>query len=986
MVLWSFYMKKFLLFSICACIFAVGCNRPGYGKGKKLPDFRAGIISCDYEEVEQEFQGIKHEAKNVAIKEVRASSTWSEKYSAGNVASHSWASWVEGSTGNGVGEWIELIFEEPTAVDGITIKNGHGNIAYYWKNNRIKSGKIYLDDDPSFTSFTLEDTPLPTYVTIRKNYKAFEKMKIVIDEVYEGTDPDNDLCIDEIAVNAGINRPEIYGAYYADGEIPYLYDPEIKRMLRGLYEIDVGKDNVRDKGTGNIEVCATDWESGEKYWTTPKASFSGTMFHDFYPGTGGGHSYYLYQIYPNPEGRHILVTYRNRYGGIPEVHDPKLRIYVWENSIWKEISGTWNEKPLKRVMEFKKLLESRNLEYNFYINNDSDESGTFVFNVTFAANPYFSVSMEFPFVDYEFQDFRKNLSSVAAFGTLEDVRQHPVLKELVEQGQQSTMVGSPVVYAAAFNPDPQVTEFLIDQGFDLTFSEYEHTVSALEAWNLGKNSTKVRDVLIASGESYSPEMLVNSFSQRDLNSFKELIPLVKDKAPVILAMTYEIEREKENIRPFIFALKESGNDIDVLVENEKGQPERSLVNSAISSSNLDLLKFLVGLGCKIPEYSYVYRGETPLSQCADIYIDRSRSADHYLADNDSFYEKRARTTATNARAMIDYLFSQGCKASDLNRSGGTVLHYIARSGHWMNKYHLEMAKLFIEKGIDVNAVNKTGEHALGLLVKEMNRESREYNKDEYNPYAKQFLNLLLSSGAQPEYGLLQYCLGFWDSYKRGNEHYDGFSMWLSRCTGKNILKNYKDSLEECSIVTVLFEELHGAEKFELTDYLLNRGFTLDGKIQYNGLKSPLFYFVDVNGYGEISDEFIYYLELLLKHEKDINGVYSGRTAFFFMAMSCFNDANYVGLEKLIKLFIMYGADWSINSTDMWHEKTHNVAEVLLLEKKSEFKKRNFTEENINSYVNCAKMLIEQGAGDVLTQEAFKKAKVSEKLYLPIFAE
>ena len=966
-------MKKSYLFIPFVCIFCAGCNHPSYSKDKKIPD------------VKSELEKIK--AKPVEIKEVRASSISSEKYSAGNVASHSWASWVEGSSSNGEGEWIELIFEESTSLDGITIKNGFGNLAYYWKNNRVKSGKIYLDDETTFITFTLEDTPLPTYVSIRKNYKTFEKMKIVIDEVYEGTGTDNDLCIDEIAVNAGINRTEIYGAYYEDGDISYVYDPETKRMLKGLYEIDVGKDNVRDKGTGNIEVRAMDWETGEKYWTSPNASFSGTMFHDFFPGTGGGHRYYLYHIYPNPEGRHILATYRSEYGGIPEVHDPKLRIYVWENSKWKEISDSWNEKPLKRVWEFKRLLDSRNLKYNFYINSDLEEAGSFIFDVTFTANPYFHVSMEFPFADYEFKDYKKSLSSVAAFGTLEEVKQNPVLKEFVEKGQQKNIVDSPVAYAAAFNPDPQVTNFLIDQGFDyLLLHEYEHSISALEAWNLGKNSEKVRDVLVAAGASYSPEMLVNSFKQRDLNSFKELLPLVKDKSPLILAMTYEIDRSAGNIKPFIIALKENGDDMDILVENEKGQPERSLVNSAIGSSNLDLLKFLVYLGCKIPEYSYVYSGETPLYQCADIYIDSCNSADHYLADNDSFYEKKTRTTATNARAMIDYLFAHGCKASDLNRSGGTILHGVARSGHTINKYDLEMAKLFIEKGVDVNAINKSGEHALGIIVKEMNRESREYYKEEYNPYAKQFLNLLLSSGAQPEYGLLQYCLDFNESYKRENKNYDGFKEWLSRCTGKNILKKYNDTSMECSIITVLFEELHGGGELEFADHLLSNGFTLDGKIYYNGLKSPLFYFVDVNGYGEISDEFIYYLELLLKHEKDVNGVYSGRTAFFFMAMNCFDNADYIALEKLIKLFFLYGADWSINSSDMWHEKTHNVAEILLLEKKSNFTKRNFTEENINSYVNCAKLLIEHGAGDVLTPKAFKKAKVSEKLYLPIFAE
>ena len=103
--------------------------------------------------------------KCVEIREAVASSTLEAKYSAKNLASYSYESWVEGSSGDGTGEWIELFFSEPTAVNGITIKNGFGNLAYYWKNNRVKTATIIFDDDESTeTQVELEDTPQAQYV------------------------------------------------------------------------------------------------------------------------------------------------------------------------------------------------------------------------------------------------------------------------------------------------------------------------------------------------------------------------------------------------------------------------------------------------------------------------------------------------------------------------------------------------------------------------------------------------------------------------------------------------------------------------------------------------------------------------------------------------------------------------------------------------------------------------------------------------------
>ncbi|MCR5723536.1 MAG: hypothetical protein K6G80_00450, partial [Treponema sp.] len=192
---------------------------------------------------------VKFEPETGIVQEITATSELDAaggKYAAQNASNGHWTSWVEGNSGDGIGEQITLTLKEPVSLKFICIKSGFGNLAYYWANNRPKDITLILDGEKSKAiKWQLADTPVAQYITINEYSKRYSQIALRIESVYKGTDPADDCAIDEIAVNAGISRHVEYGAYYDDEDHAYVYDPETQRMLKGLYTLDVGSDRVR---------------------------------------------------------------------------------------------------------------------------------------------------------------------------------------------------------------------------------------------------------------------------------------------------------------------------------------------------------------------------------------------------------------------------------------------------------------------------------------------------------------------------------------------------------------------------------------------------------------------------------------------------------------------------------------------------------------------------------------------------------------------
>ena len=158
----------------------------------------------------------------VRPEKVSASSTLkdgkdSEKYSAKNLCDCTWKTWVEGEDGDGVGTKIVYEFSPPLSFGQFHIRNGYGNVAYFYKNNRVKEIEYFFDDAPLSYSIQLEDTCDEQIFKITDTEKH-SKITFIIKSVYKGTEFD-DTCISELAVqNAEI---EMYANTYQNSLNPW---------------------------------------------------------------------------------------------------------------------------------------------------------------------------------------------------------------------------------------------------------------------------------------------------------------------------------------------------------------------------------------------------------------------------------------------------------------------------------------------------------------------------------------------------------------------------------------------------------------------------------------------------------------------------------------------------------------------------------------------------------------------------------------------
>jgi hypothetical protein len=118
-------------------------------------------------------------------------------YPAQNLIDGTYRTWAEGARGNGAGESFAITVENRAQIAGFALKNGYGDLNYFLQNNRVKSFKIYIDNEyietiPVKDSIHFEQYALQTPV-------EGKKFQFVIDSVYPGTVYD-DTCVAEIAL------------------------------------------------------------------------------------------------------------------------------------------------------------------------------------------------------------------------------------------------------------------------------------------------------------------------------------------------------------------------------------------------------------------------------------------------------------------------------------------------------------------------------------------------------------------------------------------------------------------------------------------------------------------------------------------------------------------------------------------------------------------------------------------------------------------
>ena len=121
------------------------------------------------------------------------------------------SAWVEAAQGWGIGEWIEIDIlkaldegapDQEYDISGITMFTGYCKNEKAWKSNgRVKKLGFYFNGKKMY-SFLFQDTMARQFISIpTMPLKSGDKIKLIIEEVYEGSGKDTDTAISEIVLD-----------------------------------------------------------------------------------------------------------------------------------------------------------------------------------------------------------------------------------------------------------------------------------------------------------------------------------------------------------------------------------------------------------------------------------------------------------------------------------------------------------------------------------------------------------------------------------------------------------------------------------------------------------------------------------------------------------------------------------------------------------------------------------------------------------------
>jgi len=109
--------------------------------------------------------------------------------------------WVEGVSGNGISEWIEVNYYKDSSLgnlSGLIFYNGF--VSYekpylYSKNNRVRSFEVYDSENNYMMDIVLDDTPNPQF---KKLMYPSNTVTLKIKSIYPGSEWD-DTCLNVIS-------------------------------------------------------------------------------------------------------------------------------------------------------------------------------------------------------------------------------------------------------------------------------------------------------------------------------------------------------------------------------------------------------------------------------------------------------------------------------------------------------------------------------------------------------------------------------------------------------------------------------------------------------------------------------------------------------------------------------------------------------------------------------------------------------------------
>ena len=108
--------------------------------------------------------------------------------------------WVEGSSGQGAGDFVVVEFDTPRTVRGVTVRNGYDkNADIFGKNSRVKDVELIFSSGDSLQA-TLTDQPGAQHVSLSRPVKA-KWVQLIIRSVYPGWKY-SDTALNELRVDA----------------------------------------------------------------------------------------------------------------------------------------------------------------------------------------------------------------------------------------------------------------------------------------------------------------------------------------------------------------------------------------------------------------------------------------------------------------------------------------------------------------------------------------------------------------------------------------------------------------------------------------------------------------------------------------------------------------------------------------------------------------------------------------------------------------
>lgn len=164
----------------------------------------------------------------------------------------SWHSWTVTSENKGIGESFAFTLIESKGIQGFALKNGHGHLDRYSKNNRVKMLSVYADDKFVGTIAIKDSISFEQYAFT--NPVECKNIRFVIDEIYPAENSNN-TCIAEIALLSeiatdsqfyesilfwlGIDFKDQHQYYTGDKEMQTVDDPDKMMLLYYLpFDID----------------------------------------------------------------------------------------------------------------------------------------------------------------------------------------------------------------------------------------------------------------------------------------------------------------------------------------------------------------------------------------------------------------------------------------------------------------------------------------------------------------------------------------------------------------------------------------------------------------------------------------------------------------------------------------------------------------------------------------------------------------------------